>query len=647
MNIFIVVIILLCIPVTGYTATSIDADNTNIQYIGRIDFSNPKKPAFDWSGAYIYARFTGTSCKIRVQEPMADCWYNVFVDNAAQPLVIGSTVAAAVVYPVASGLADTTHSILITRRNEASLGKTQFLGFILDTGEALQACPARPTRRIEAIGDSITCGYGNMGAATDTFKKSTENNYLTYEAIAARALNADFTVVAWSGKGVIRNYDDSVTASATPLPMYYYRTLGNSVNSSTWTFIPQPQVITIHLGTNDFSTSPNPSQTQFENAYLAFVQQIRLRNPDAHIVCIYSTLIKSAVKPYIQDVVTQSGDSKVHFADLGVTLNYPADWGASGHPNVSGHQKMANALVPLIQNFFVADSTPVNTAPETPYTLTGSSYTLTNTTCTFNTAATDPDGDNVKYRYDWGDGTTTETTLQTSGVTVSVQHSWPAIGQYSVKTKAVDEHNEESAWSAVLTVRVSSVTYYCTLSTSINQVEWGYITKTPEKSVYIKGEQLQLTAVPSEGYRFTSWSGGVTSETNPLTLALATNTAVTANFEIIIQSTFSLTINISPTGAGAVTKQPNMIHYSSGTTVTLTAKAAEGYAFKEWAGDVMSTSNPVTFKMSSPKTLTAVFDVRAVEQEDTVKPAEVHIGSSGGIRKKIGELKQKMSSTGQ
>src|SRR5262245_21850976 len=43
------------------TTQSYDADDPNIQYVGRINFTNPKQVRFDLSAVSITARFTGTA----------------------------------------------------------------------------------------------------------------------------------------------------------------------------------------------------------------------------------------------------------------------------------------------------------------------------------------------------------------------------------------------------------------------------------------------------------------------------------------------------------------------------------------------------------------------------------------------------------
>ena len=100
--------------------------------------------------------------------------------------------------PIAQGLAAGTHVVELYRRTEASQGEAQFLGFDFGSGKLLSP-PAAKARRIELVGDSISCGYGDEGANQSCpFTADTENHYLSYGALAARAVDAELITVAWS-----------------------------------------------------------------------------------------------------------------------------------------------------------------------------------------------------------------------------------------------------------------------------------------------------------------------------------------------------------------------------------------------------------------------------------------------------------------
>ncbi|MBS4031796.1 MAG: S8 family peptidase [Clostridiales bacterium] len=68
---------------------------------------------------------------------------------------------------------------------------------------------------------------------------------------------------------------------------------------------------------------------------------------------------------------------------------------------------------------------------------------------------------------------------------------------------------------------------------------------------------------------------------------------------------YSLTVNVE--GNGIVVADPSSDTYSSGTEVTLTATATDGWEFTRWEGDFESADPTITITMNDNKTLTAVF----------------------------------------
>ena len=69
--------------------------------------------------------------------------------------------------------------------------------------------------------------------------------------------------------------------------------------------------------------------------------------------------------------------------------------------------------------------------------------------------------------------------------------------------------------------------------------------------------------------------------------------------------TFILSVTITPEDGGSVS--PDGGTFEDGTEVTLTGTPSEGYSFKEWAGDLSSTENPVSVSMDSDMNVTLVF----------------------------------------
>ncbi|MGA7722076.1 MAG: SGNH/GDSL hydrolase family protein [Ignavibacteriaceae bacterium] len=330
----------------------INADDPNIQYVGRFDFSNPQQVSFDWPGVYIHAKFEGTSCSIRLNDHKNE--YAVIVDSRAPRIL---TTDSSTVYRVAAGLADSIpHNITIIKRSEALFGKGEFLGFILDEGRKLLSPGDRPERRIEFIGNSITCGFGIEGENDScNFSLQTENADMSYASMTARALNADYSLVAYSGRGAVRNYGDSSKTSKDPMPVLYERICFNDTTSK-WNFSKWiPQAVVINLGTNDFSTKPYPDKEVFQNAYIQLINRIRAQYPGVTIFCICGPMTGEPCMGYIKEVVVneqkKTRDKDVFFIPIPRSIMTDADWGCAMHPNISGAVKMMNEIVAVIKTY--------------------------------------------------------------------------------------------------------------------------------------------------------------------------------------------------------------------------------------------------------------------------------------------------------
>ena len=331
----------------GYTGI-IDADNPFIQYVGRFDRSDPKKAIFDWPGVYIRATFEGTSCSVRLND--GDNLYAVTIDNQIPQVLATDT---AVVYSVALDMVDTTHTILIQKRTEALVGKGEFLGLILDKGKTLIVPNSPPDRRIEFIGNSMTCGYGVEGeSASSPFLPETENATLSYAALVSHTLNADYMLVAYSGKGVVRNYGDANKTSPDPMPSLYNR-ICYFDSTQDWDFTSWvPQVVVINLGTNDFTTQPHPDKSVFQEAYLQLIDRVQSQYPGVTIFCICGPMVGEPCASDIEEVVNQcqQNDKAVYYIGISTNLLTMADRGSDWHPNITGQQKIADIVLPVIQN---------------------------------------------------------------------------------------------------------------------------------------------------------------------------------------------------------------------------------------------------------------------------------------------------------
>jgi len=103
--------------------------------------------------------------------------------------------------------------------------------------------------------------------------------------------------------------------------------------------------------------------------------------------------------------------------------------------------------------YIYAFGTP-NEPPETPNEPDGPIMGLVGVEYSFNSTTTDPEGDEIYYLVDWGDGTNSGWLgPYASGVTVNASHMWTKGGDYEIRVKAHDGRRE-SNWSECHTITI-------------------------------------------------------------------------------------------------------------------------------------------------------------------------------------------------
>jgi len=93
-----------------------------------------------------------------------------------------------------------------------------------------------------------------------------------------------------------------------------------------------------------------------------------------------------------------------------------------------------------------------NFPPNKPSMPTGANSGKAGTSSTYSTSTDDPDGDQVWYKWNWGDEVSNWDGPYNSGNPVTTSHTWSNQGTYAVKVKAKDTSDVESVWSDPLSV---------------------------------------------------------------------------------------------------------------------------------------------------------------------------------------------------
>ena len=123
---------------------------------------------------------------------------------------------------------------------------------------------------------------------------------------------------------------------------------------------------------------------------------------------------------------------------------------------------------------------------------------------------------------------------------------------------------------------------------------------------YEVGSRVELQANAAAHWRFSHWSGVVSSTQNPIEVTMDRSIALTAVF---VKSKYALSVDI--VGKGTVRETlistAEKTAYEGGSRVELTAHPDEHWAFAGWSGAVSSTDNPIDIEMTGAHTVTVTF----------------------------------------
>lgn len=339
---------------------AVPAGDPRIAYMGRFDKRARDAVRFAWPGSRIELSFAGRALRMRLSDvPLEDDfietdWFTVRVDGAA-PQVLHAQ-SGQRVYELAHDLAPGLHHASIVKRTEPSVGTAILHGFELDANQGLAPHGVRASRHIELVGDSISAGYGNLGNDANCHWNAQQQDIeQTYGAFAARELGASYTVIAWSGKGVLRNFhaEDPET-----IPFLYERVIPTDPASPRAPATPAADVVVVNLGTNDFFPGV-PERERFVASYRDLVTRLRARYPKALLVLVIGPMLaddfpqpnsRKLAREWItsvRDAQRAAGDANVDTLELWFD---PAEGlGCDFHPNVKTHARFGRELAQLIR----------------------------------------------------------------------------------------------------------------------------------------------------------------------------------------------------------------------------------------------------------------------------------------------------------
>jgi lysophospholipase L1-like esterase len=292
---------------------------------------------FGWPGIYFEGRFRGTA--VTVTAIPNDEQLAVLVDGERRRILKGKETRVTI-----GGLKPGAHVVRLEKLTESQSGRALFLG--MSAPEGGTPLPPEPrARRIEFIGDSHSVGYGNTSAVRECTRQEVHDTTDTQQAfgpLLAKKLGADYRVIAYSGYGIVRNYNGAVPGDS--LPRRYARAIPGEEAAeapSGW----QPDWVVINLGSNDFSTPLHAGEAwkdaaalhaHYRASYARFVRMLLAKYPKARLLLMRY----EAFDADVEAVVAAVADPRVATAKFGPFENTGCDW----HPSLKDHRDLAEAL---------------------------------------------------------------------------------------------------------------------------------------------------------------------------------------------------------------------------------------------------------------------------------------------------------------
>lgn len=245
-----------------------------------------------------------------------------------------------------------SHMFTVYKATEAANNYIVFGGV---KAKKLNPLPEHKERKIEFIGNSITCNMGGYDEEIPCGEGTwfdQHDAYFGYGPRVARALDADFMLSSVSGIGVYRNWN----SEGPTMPKVYENTRLDLNKAYKWSFSRfQPDLVSIALGTNDFSNGDGEKERQpfsvdqFVSNYVKFINLIHSKYPNAKIALLTSPMMKGNDRARLFAYLNQVKDE---LSNEGLTINihfFPEmeTHGCSGHPDNNDQALIAESLIPF------------------------------------------------------------------------------------------------------------------------------------------------------------------------------------------------------------------------------------------------------------------------------------------------------------
>lgn len=221
---------------------------------------------------------------------------------------------------------------------------------VTSVGEAVPL--AESERKIEFIGDSLTCGYGVLAPDVgQPFRTIDEDGTKAYAYMTAQAVSADCNIVAMNGIGIVSRYSSKHEKNADDFLMteLYRYTDGFRSKDIEWdnsTFVPDICVIALGANDNSYTNHIPERENEFREEYKKFISSVREKNPNAYILCvsgIQQSNLAEVISAAADEYSTENSDDRVSFFKFN-SQRAEEGYGTDYHPSALSQRRFSEEL---------------------------------------------------------------------------------------------------------------------------------------------------------------------------------------------------------------------------------------------------------------------------------------------------------------
>ncbi len=349
------------------------ADEEHVKYLGRTALrDNVLWCAHSASGIEFAVRAKRIIVNIvgdsSVNDPESLARVGLFVDDmcAAEIMVEAPEMECVIL----DSEEEEVHVVRVVKLSESRMSVIGIRDIVTDG----DICPTVDKRfLVEFIGDSITCGYGvDDENELHPFHTYTEDATCAFSYIAARDLDVDYSMVSFSGHGVLSGYTDNGVIKEDELLPPHYKKVGSSYNMAglpgkefriddlAWDFKRQPDAIFINLGTNDASYCGEDEDRRavYRQRYVDFLKMVRECNSHAYILCglgmmgdeLYPSMCQA-----VDEYKKETGDERVDTLYLEAIKPEKEGYVADYHPTIRTHTRIAGVVSEKLKEIFKSE----------------------------------------------------------------------------------------------------------------------------------------------------------------------------------------------------------------------------------------------------------------------------------------------------